>query len=42
MILVIFAMGVMYLHARMFYTLAQMSSIPKGAMSELETYFEPM
>ena len=30
-------MFAMYLHARMFCTLAHMSSIPMGAMSELET-----
>ena len=35
-------MGEMYLHARMFFALAQLSSIPMGAMSKLETGFEPV
>ena len=34
--------GEMYLHARMFCALAHMSSIPMGAMSGLETCFEPV
>ena len=34
-------MLVMNLHARMFCTLARTSSIPMGAMSELETCLEP-
>ena len=42
LILLIFAMGAMYLHARMFCTLAHTSFIPMGAMSELETCFEPV
>ena len=35
-------MVAMYLHARMFCSLTHISSIPMGAMSELETCFEPV
>ena len=36
------SMSAINLPARMFCTLACTSSIPKGAMSELETCFEPV
>ena len=34
-------MGEMYLHTRMFCALAHMSSIPMGAMPELQTVLSP-